>query len=173
MVPEGEEDAWGESWVARDLNLEGIELLDAQNEADLERADYPAIFMNGGPQRDQLYDNSIANPRLHELVMGADVIIGESAGSMVCAEFRRIYREGKATTTKGLGILKDLIIEAYYTERDRHQFLRDEMVECGDAYGLGIDSLSAAVIEITTFPDEYQTIGSGLVELVRLTELTE
>lgn len=37
-VPEGEEDIWGEGWIPRDLNLKGIELLDARKQDDLVHA---------------------------------------------------------------------------------------------------------------------------------------
>lgn len=165
-VPKGEEDAWGEGWVERDFELNGVELLDARVESDLEKADNPVIFMNGGTQRDNLYDQIIANPKLHAVVMNAGIIIGESAGSMVCAEYRRTYRDGKAVTTRGLGILPSTIIEAHYSQRNRHQSLRNEMKECGAMYGIGIDSITAAVVDTATFPD-FQKIGDGLVDLVR------
>lgn len=43
VVPEGEEDVWGEGWVAKDLKLDGIELLDARNESDLAKANNPIL----------------------------------------------------------------------------------------------------------------------------------
>src|SRR3990170_7553435 len=170
-VPEGEEEVWGEGWVPRDLNLEGIELLDARNQDDLIHAKTPVIFMNGGPDGDVLYEKIIGNRRLYDLVMNAGCIIGESAGSTVCGEYRRTYRNDKAVTTKGLGILKSTIIEAHYTQRKRHDLLRDEMKEAGAKYGLGIDSLTAAVIDTKTYPKKHQLIGSGRVELIRKDDL--
>lgn len=170
-VPSEEKDVWGEGWVSRDLRLDGIELLDARNKNDLTRADKPAVFMNGGPQRDLLYEKIINYRSLRSLVMRADYIIGESAGSMICAEYRRTYRNNQAVTTKGLGILKDTIIEAHYTEKDRHQALRDEMKETGAKYGIGIDSITGIVIDIKTYPEEYQVIGDGLVEFIRKEDL--
>jgi len=165
-VPSEEKNVWCEGWVSRDLRLDGIELLDARNKNDLTRADKPAILMNGGPQRDFLYEKIISDKSLHSLVMNTDNIIGESAGSMVCAEYRRTYRNNQAVTTKGLGILKDTIIEAHYTQRDRHQALRDEMKETGAKYGIGIDSITGIVIDTKTYPEEYQVIGNGLVEFI-------
>ncbi|MEN8253256.1 MAG: Type 1 glutamine amidotransferase-like domain-containing protein [Patescibacteria group bacterium] len=171
IVPEGEEDIWGEGWVAKDLKLDGIMLLDARNEDDLARADNPVIFMNGGPQRDNLYDNIVQNKKLHDLVMNAEVVIGESAGSMVCAEYRRTYKDNVEITKKGLGILSSTIIEPHYSERNRHQLLRDEMKEVNAKYGIGIDSISGIIIDTKIYPDEHQTVGSGLVELVKREDL--
>lgn len=170
-VPKGEEDVWGEGWVKRDFNLEGIELLDARNEDDLARAKDYAIFMNGGRQRDLLRKIIVGNKHLHDLVMNANYIIGESAGSMVCAEYMRIYQDDRATTTKGLGILKDTIIEAHYSERKRHKQLKKEMKEVNAKYGIGIDSITGILIDTETYPDNYEVIGSGLVELVKMEDL--
>lgn len=123
--------------------------------------------MNGGPQGDALYEKIVGNRHLYELVMNTNLIIGESAGSTVCGEYRRTHRDNKAVTTKGLGILKSTIIEAHFSKRKRHVMLRDEMQQAGAEYGLGIDSLAAAVIDTKTFPKKYQVIGSGRVELVK------
>lgn len=167
-VPKGEEAIWGDGWVSRDLNLEGIELLDACNEDDLKRAYRPVIFMNGGPQGDLLFKKITSDKRLYELVMNADYIIGESAGSMICAQYRPTYRDDQVITTPGLGILKDTIIEAHYTQRNRQQALQDEMKEAGAKYGIGIDSITGIVIDTKTYPNKYQVIGEGLVEFIKL-----
>lgn len=165
-VPEGEEELWGEGWVPKKLNLDGIKLLDARSEEGLAQARDPVIFINGGPQRDLLYEEITRNKRLYDLVVRARCIIGESAGSMVCAEYRRTYRDGCAVTTKGLGLLKSTIIEAHYSERNRHQSLRGEMKETGAQYGIGIDSITGVVIDTDKYPNGYKVIGNGLVEFV-------
>ena len=170
-VPKEEVEVWGEGWVERDLELEGIELLDARDEDDLVRADKPTIFMNGGPQGDLLYEKITSNKLLDNLVMNAGFIIGESAGSMVTGEYRRTYQNNKAVTTKGLGILKDTIIEAHYSQRNRHQALRNEMKESGAKYGIGIDSITGIVINTETYPNGYEVLGSGLVELIKAKDL--
>lgn len=166
VAPEKEKYMWGEGWVTRDLNLEGVELLDARKEEDLAQAVNPAIFIPGGHERDNLYEKIISNKRLYKLVMNAENLIGESSGAMVTAEFRRTYRDGSQITTKGLGILKDTIIEAHYVQRQRQQALRDEMEETGAKYGLGIDSDTGVLIDTVSFPEEYKILGSGLVELI-------
>lgn len=175
VVPEGEENIWGEGWVNRDLNLDGIELIDARNEGDFKRAKNPAIFMNGGLQRNDLYDAIISNKKLNDLVIHAEYIIGESAGAMVCAEYRRTYPDNDKSkpgyTTKGLGLLPDTIIEAHYSQRNRQQQLRDEMKESGAKYGIGIDSYTGVIIDTNDYPDVYQVVGDGLVDFVRLEDL--
>ena len=167
-VPKGEEDVWGEGWVKRDLNLNGIELLDARAKEDLDKADSPTIFINGGPQRDNIYEKIISNSQLHHLTEKAEFIIGESSGSMVCAEFRITQKNNKGMTVKGLGILKDTIIEPHYSERNRQEALREEMKESKVKYGIGIDSITAVVIDTGSYPDNLKKIGEGIVDFVRI-----
>ena len=166
IIPQGEEDVWGEGWVKKDLVLSGARLLDARNEADLNRAKDYIVFMNGGKQRNLLREIVQDNRQLYDLVMNAPIIIGESAGSMVCAEYMRIYQGGQAMTVKGLGILPSTIIEAHYTARNRHEQLRNEMKEADAKFGIGIDSATAIVIDTKTYPKEYERIGNGLVDFV-------
>lgn len=173
VVPEGEEDIWSEGWVKRDLNLEGIELLDARNEDDLNKADNPLILINGGKQRDHVYEKIIGNKKLYDLVMNASVLIGESAGSMVCGEFRRTYRRGKAVAVRGLGILKSTIIEGHYSQRNRQGSLRSEMKERKLEYGIGIDSFTAAVLDTDIYPKGVDKIGDGMVDFVKFEDLNE
>ncbi len=166
LIPKGEESLWPEGWVATKLNLDGIELLDARNEGDLARAANPIIFMNGGTQRDNLYNEIVGNQRLHDLVLNTQYLIGESAGSMVCGEYRRTYQGDRPVIARGLGILKNTLIEPHYTQRDRHQLLKDEMKASGVHNGIGIDSESGIVVDTITFPQDYQVIGTGRVELI-------
>lgn len=95
-VPKGEEHYWGEGWAQVKLELEGVEYLDARIDADIARADNPAIFINGGKDHKLLIDSILTNPRLHNLIMDADYLIGESAGSMVVGEYQRNVIDGKS-----------------------------------------------------------------------------
>ena len=70
-----------------------------------------------------------------------------------------------------MGILKDTIIEAHYTQRNRHQALRNEMKQSGAKYGIGIDSITGIVIDTETYPNGYEVLGSGLVELIKAKDL--
>jgi cyanophycinase len=165
-VPPEENDIWGEGWVSRDLNLDGIKLLDARSANDLSIAQNPTIFVNGGYQRDLLYQKIIHSKKLYDLVTNANFLIGESSGSTVCAEFRRTHKDGNVIIVPGLGMIKNTIIEAHYTQRNRHQTLRDEMNLSGAKYGIGIDSLTAIVIDTSEYPRDYQVIGNGQVECI-------
>jgi len=170
-VPKEEEDVWGEGWVLRDLTLEGIELLDARNKDDIEKANDYLVFMNGGNQKDLLYERIVSNKDLYKLVMNANCIVGESAGSTVCAEYCRSDKDDQTVVVKGLGILKDTIIEAHYTERNRHQLLKNEMKEVDAEFGIGVDSLTGVVFDTKTYPEKYQVIGDGIVEFIKKQDL--
>jgi cyanophycinase-like exopeptidase len=165
-VSEREVDIFGEGWVKRDLNLEGIELLDARKEEDLQKAKNPVVFINGGHQKELLYKRITENRLLYKLVMNASVIIGESSGAAVCGEYRRTDIDGKDILTKGLGIIKDTIIEGHYTQRNRQQLLKDEVKELDAKYGIGIDSVTGIVIDTKSFPEKYEVIGDGKVEII-------
>lgn len=167
QVPEGEELVWGDGWVKRDLVIEGMEWLDARNEKDLARAHKPVVFINGGYQRELLYQKIIANQRLYHLVLEAEYYIGESAGSMVCGEYQRFFSGDEMTVSEGLGILQDTVIEGHYTERNRQAWLREQLQLSGAAYGVGIDSLTALVVDPDSFPEEFSTLGDGAVEILK------
>ena len=166
-IPEGEEEVWGHGWVERDLDLEGIELLDARKQEDIDKADKPLIFANGGPQHNLLYDSITQNKKLYDLVMKANYYIGESAGSCVTAEYRRTWDGDEPVIKKGLGILPDTIIKAHYAARQRQQALRDHQKLAGATIGLGIDSLAAIIVDTASYPDKYEIIGNSLVEMIR------
>lgn len=170
-IPKGEESLWGEGWVKSKLKIGETELLDARKAEDLKRAVNPTIFINGGKDHKVLFDSIVTNHLLYKLVMNADYLIGESAGSMVVGECQRDMRDDIIKIVKGLGILRGTIIEPHYTQRNRHKNLRDEMKEAQADYGIGIDTLTAITIDTDDYPDNYQVIGTGLVEIVRRKDL--
>ena len=167
-VPQQEIDIWGDGWVKKDLDLTDIELLDARNPDDLNKAKNPAIFTNGGPQHDNLYEHINENPKLKNLILNAKYYIGESAGAMMTAEYRRTWnpQTEKYDVKPGLGILKDTIIEAHYVARSGQELLRENVKKTGVTWGLGIDSITGLKFDSDKFPDKYEVIGDGLVEII-------
>jgi len=167
-VPKGEEKYWGEGWLRAKMDLNGIELLDARKKKDLAQAEKPAIFINGGPDHKGLLNAIKSDKRLYELVMNAEHLTGESAGSLVVAQYQHHFEGDKMEMIEGLGILKDTIIEPHYTERDRHQLLIEEMKQVNAKYGIGIDCITGISFELNEFPHKYTKIGKGLVEIKTL-----
>lgn len=164
-VPEGEENVWGEGWFARSMANTGIEVLEAHEEEDIRRADNPVIVISGGHEKEHALRVINEDARLKELIMNASVYIGESAGSMIAAEYICIDRDA-LEIIPGLGILKDTIIEPHYSEKKRQKQLRREVDASGAKYGLGIDCVTGAVFEVDQFPESYETIGNGSIEII-------
>ncbi len=164
-VPEGEEGVWGEGWLAKSLSGTGIEVLDAQSEEDIERADNPVIVISGGPDKEYALEKIRSNERLKELVLNTSIYIGESSGAMIAGEYLCIDRD-ELEIVPGLGILKNTIIEPHYSERGYQEQLRKEMSVSGAKYGIGIDCVTGIETSTDSFPDSYKIIGQGSVEVV-------
>lgn len=158
------EEEWKEGWFKEMMKDTGIKILDARNESEIDQAVNPLIFINGGTGRRTLANELNTNKKLFSLVQNAQYIVAESAGSMVMGEFLRADRDGDEIT-KGFGILKNTIIEVHYTERSRQQLLIDDMEKSGMKYGLGIDCTTAIVVDPKEFPEKWEKIGNGSVDV--------
>lgn len=158
-IPE-DKGQWDEGWFKQLLSGTGIEILDARNLSDIERADDSAIFINGGPERKTLIDTINKTSGLLQKIVNAKCIIAESAGSMAIGEYIRISCTDN-NVMRALGILKDVVIEPHYTERNYQQYLPGDMEKSGVKYGIGIDSATGIIIDTHEFPTKWQKIGPG------------
>lgn len=157
---------WQGDWFHRYINLDGIEYLNAENEADIIKAQSPIIFISGGTKRVNLMRKISANSLLKEMILKADYIVGESAGSMAMGEYMRSDEaDNPSRLIKGLGIVKNTVFEVHYTEKKRQALLMREMNESGASYGVGIDCATAIEFEVDEFPDKYEKIGPGSIEI--------
>lgn len=154
------EEEWKEGWFKDIMNDTGVEIFDARNESDLDKAKNAVIFINGGMGRRDLILALETNQKLLNLVLNAQFIIAESAGSMAMGEYLRADRDGKEVI-RGVGILKNTIIEPHYSEKIREALLIDDMNKSGMKYGIGIDCATALVVDPTEFPDKWKKIGVG------------
>lgn len=158
------ETEWSGDWFHRHIHLKGAEYLNAKNKSDIAKADSPLVFISGGSEHVNLITKINSNSRLLKLIREASCIIGESAGSMVLGEY---FRPGRKDAVKkmlrGLGILKDTIIEPHYTERGRESLLVEEVKKAKARYGIGIDSMTAMELELKDFPRKYKKIGKGKI----------
>lgn len=158
------EEEWKEGWFKDMMKDTGIEILDARNNNDINKASGSVMFINGGIGRYDLFNAFTNNPKLLTIIKNAEHIVGESAGSMVMGEYQRGAR-GESRIIKGLGILKNTIIEPHYTERNSQQLLVDGMKKSGMKYGIGIDCATAIVVDPKEFPDKWTKIGNGNIEV--------
>jgi len=157
---------WSGDWFHRHIHLPGINYLNAANKSDINKARSPLVFISGGSEHVNLIKKIKSNSRLLNLIKNASYIIGESAGAMVLGTyFRSGRRDGPRRLLRGLGIIKNIIIEPHYTEKKRQTMLVQEMKQAKARYGIGIDSLTAIEFELDKFPKEYKKIGSGSIEI--------
>lgn len=157
------EEEWHEGWFKEVMSDTGIQILDARKESEFDKSDGSVIFINGGIERRELMSAFENNNKLLDLLRNTKYIVAESAGSMVMGEFMRADRDGNEII-KGTGILQNTIIEPHYTEKNREQLLLDDIKKSGMKYGIGIDSATAIVIDLNSYPKSWEKIGYGNVE---------
>jgi len=162
-----DKEEWMPGWFHRNIELgPDVEYLDASNPEDVKKANHPLVFISGGSENVNLLEKIKDNPVLLSLILEADCIIGESAGAKILAEyFRAKGRDVNSAMVKGLGLIKDTVIEPHYVQRNRQELLIKDMEETKVHYGLGIGSLTAAEFNLEQFPDQINKIGDGLMEL--------
>jgi cyanophycinase-like exopeptidase len=162
-IPE-DKGEWDEGWFKKLLADTGIEIFDARNQLDIDKAKGSVIFINGGPERKTLVDTVSKNSKLLQKILNANYIIAESAGSMAMGEYMRISRTDN-NVMKGFGVLKDVVIEPHYTEKNYKQYLPGDMEKSGVRYGIGIDSATGIILDTQEFPDKWEKIGAGNIYL--------
>lgn len=158
--PETELARW-EDWFIKNVNLDGIEYLNAKSPEDIAKAKNPFIIIMWWWQTKNLLQKINENKLLQKLIYNAEYIIWESAGALILAEFGRI----EDTIMQGLWIIKDTIIEVHYTQRQRQSLLEKEMKETGAHYGIWIDEITWLEFNLEKFPYEWKKIGDGNVEI--------
>lgn len=159
---EEDKGVWDEGWLTEMMIDTGIKILDARYQSDINIAHGSVIFINGGPDRKLLVEKVRQNNQLLQLILKAEYIVAESAGSMAMGEYMRISRTDN-NVMKALGILKNVIIEPHYTERNYKKFLPNDMKKSGMKYGIGIDSATGIIIDDHQFPEKWEKIGPGKV----------
>lgn len=158
---------WSGDWFHRHIHLKGVRYFNAATRDDFKQARSPLIFLSGGNDSANLLKKIKSNPQLLSLINQASYIIGESAGAKVLAAyFRSESSQGKRKIIRGLGIIKNTIIEPHYSERNRQKLLVREMKQCGARYGIGIDCVTGLEFELNDFPKKYKKIGKGSVRIL-------
>ena len=160
--PRPHEEEWKEGWFKEIMKDARINIFDARNDSDIDKASDSVTFINGGHERKELINNINMRPKLLNLIKSAKYILSESAGSMVMGEYMTGDRFGNEII-KSTGILKNTIIEVHYTEKGRQQLLIEDMEKSGMRYGVGIDCATALVVDPLEFPDKWEKVGVGNV----------
>lgn len=156
---------WYEGWFTDVMSDTSIQIYSAKKQDDINTWNGDVVFINGGHERKALVDAIIANDTLFQKVRSAKYIIAESAGSMAMGECMRISRTDD-NVMKALGILKDVVIEPHYTERNYKQYLPGDMKKSGVKIGIGIDSATGIILDTNTFPGKWEKVGPGNVYIL-------
>lgn len=121
-----------------------------------------AIFMTGGNQS-KLYED-LRNTLLLETILKTDkIVIGSSAGSMVMSE---IMIKNDVHCCEGFSILKNIMVDTHFDERNRYRRLFDHLKNSNINYGIGIDENTAAIIK----DNVIEVIGRGKVIIINKKE---
>lgn len=158
------EEDFKEGWFKELMKDSHIPILDARSKNDLKKAVDPVIFINGGHGRYDLINMINADSRLLHMIINAKCIVAESSGAKVLAEYQSGAR-GENKIIEGIGVLKNTIIEPHYTERGSQKLLAQEMKKSKMKYGIGIDCITGIVIDTEEFPDKWEKIGDGTVDV--------
>ena len=122
------------------------------------------VYVLGGHRQVELMDFIYKNPVLENAIRICPYYFGESMGAKLVGSKFRIGESG-SPLVKGLDILKDTIIEAHYSQKQRQQALKDEVKIGNLRYGLGIDEDAEVVTTPEIFPN-FQKLGPGLAEVI-------
>ena len=143
---------------------ETVNVLDAEVEEELAKAQGSMVYVLGGHRQIELMDFINKNPILENVIRTCPYYFGESMGAKLVGSKFRIGESG-SPLVNGLDILKDTIIEAHYSQKQRQQALKDEVKIGNLKYGLGIDENAEVVTTPETFPN-FQKLGTGLAEVI-------
>lgn len=160
------EKEWSGDWFGKHIHLKGIKYLNAKRKRDINQANNPLIFINGGGENANLVKKIKSDPKLLSLVKNTFCIIGESAGAMALGEYLRHGRENRVMI-KGLSIIPNTVIEPHYTERKREKWLAEEVRKTKALYGIGIDAMTVMEFELKEFPGKYKKIGIGKIVVLK------
>ncbi len=156
---------WYEGWFTDVMSDTSIQIYSAKKQEDINTWNGDVVFINGGHERKALVDAIIANDTLFQKVRSANYIIAESAGSVTMGEYMRISRTDD-NVMKALGILKDVVIEPHYTERNYKHYLPGDMQKSGMKIGIGIDSATGIILDTDLFPGEWRKVGPGNIYIL-------
>ncbi len=159
----------GSSWAEwdgdrfhRNIDIPDMEYLNADHPEHISKAHNPLIFISGWSDPINLIDKIISNPALLKLIHNAYAIIGESAGVKVLGTHYIVKNtDNSYTALPSLWLVPQTVFEWHYTQRNKQGALERAMKETQAIYGIGIDSCTAMIWEIDTFPEKYSKIGHG------------
>jgi cyanophycinase len=147
-----------------------IEAADPDLVAPLGEVD--AVFITGGNQLklSSFITGTPFGAAIHEAHQRGAVVGGTSAGASILAEHMIAFGPGGATPRQrmsqlsaGLGLLRGVIIDQHFEQRNRYGRLLSLVAQSPSLLGLGVDEDTAAVVRSGT---QLEVIGRGAVTVV-------
>jgi cyanophycinase len=173
--------AFSELGVSRITHLAVTERADALDRRATEVLnDATAVFFTGGDQQQIVakLGGTALLARLRELSEAGALLAGTSAGAAAMGEVMLVARGGRDDShkvrnafymTRGLGLVRDLIIDQHFAQRARIHRLLGAVGENPGVLGIGIDEDTAVVVQPHV---GFEVIGSGAVYVVDGSRLT-
>jgi len=166
------EEEWQEGWFKKLMEDTFIKIYDARIQEEIDTFKGNVIFINGGHERYALLMAIKNHPKLLNIVMNAEVVVAESAGSRILGEKLRKYRVGGGDEIiDGIGLLKNVIIEPHYTEKHAEALLIEELKNSKMKYGLGIDTTTGIEVDSNVFPKNWKKSGIGNIFIIENPEI--
>ena len=167
------EEEWQEGWFKKLMEDTGIQIHDARIQEEIDSFKGNVIFINGGHERYDLLMAIKNNTKLLNLVLNAEIVVAESAGSRILGEKLRKYKAGEGDDIiDGIGLLKGVIIEPHYTEKHAESLLLEELKNSKMKYGLGIDTTTRIEINPQEFPINFKKSGIGNIFIIENPEVS-
>jgi cyanophycinase len=168
-----EDRGFGERW--RKTGVASVRLLHTRKraEADTEAFVRPlreatGVWLSGGDQSrlTAAYGGTAVERELKRLVERGGVVGGTSAGAAVMSELMITGGKREATTGKGFGLLKGVVVDQHFLKRDRVERLLGVLERAQGPIGLGIDEATAVVVR----GREIEVVGDSYVMVFRVGE---
>jgi cyanophycinase len=126
------------------------------------------VWLSGGDQSrlTAAYGGTAVERELKQLVGRGGVVGGTSAGAAVMSELMITGGRREATTGKGFGLLKGVVVDQHFLKRDRVVRLLGVLERAQGPIGVGIDEATAVVVR----GDELEVVGDSYVMAFRVGE---
>jgi len=122
------------------------------------------VWMSGGDQNrlTASYGGTRVERELHRLLTRGGVIGGTSAGAAIVSDLMIVGGRSEARAARGFGLLKGIVVDQHFTERNRAERLRAVLAKNRSHAGLGIDEDTAAIVQGRTLA----VMGRGTVTAI-------
>jgi cyanophycinase len=141
-------------WAAQ--GVASVKLLHTRSRAEANSPEFcrplteaTAVWLSGGDQvnLENAYAGTAVERELQKVLARGGVIGGTSAGAAVMGDLMIRGGNPRADIGPGFGLLRGVVVDQHFTQRQRMPRLRGVLKKHPDYLGLGIDENTAAVVK--------------------------